>query len=78
MALLVYDKAKAHHKVVAMLAETGQYDAMVAYAKREKYTPNWMQLLQAVIGRNPQAAAGFAKMLLTAEVSPNLTPAFTR
>lgn len=41
---------------------------MVAYAKREKYTPNWMQLLQAVIGRNPSAAAGFAKMLLTAEV----------
>ena len=67
LGLLVYDRAKAHHKVVAMLAETGAYDAMVAYAKRENYAPNWMQLLQAVMARSPQAAQALAKMLLTAE-----------
>lgn len=64
---MIYEKAKAHHKVVAILAEHGHYDAMVAYSKRESYTPNWMQLLQAVIARNPPAAKNFAKMLLTAE-----------
>jgi hypothetical protein len=29
---------------VTTLAELGQYDRLVLYAKREGFTPNWMQL----------------------------------
>lgn len=74
LALLVYERAKVHHKVVAMLAETGQYDLLIAYSKRENYTPNWMQLLQAIIARNPAAASAFAKMLITFEGGPLMDP----
>jgi len=70
LAIRIYDKAGAKGKVVTVFAETSQYDALVAYCKRENYQPNWMQLLQAVILSNPTAATGFAKMLITAEGGP--------
>jgi clathrin heavy chain len=72
LAVRIYEKAGCKSKVVQCFAESGQYDLLVGYCKKEGFQPNWMQLLQAVIATNPPAAANFAKMLLTAEGGPLL------
>lgn len=70
LALPIYNSAGAKAKVVQCLAEAGQFDKVVPYAKRVGYQPDWSYLLMTVINTQPQTALGFAQQLLAAEEGP--------
>lgn len=70
LALQIYYKGEVKHKVVGALAELGQYEKIVVYAKKVNYTPDWSVLLLNLIAVNPQSAVAFANMLLTTEGGP--------
>ncbi|EOO02633.1 putative clathrin heavy chain protein [Phaeoacremonium minimum UCRPA7] len=63
MALTVYLKAEVPHKVVAGLAETGQFDKILPYVTQTGYQPDWIQLLQHLVRSNPEKGAEFATQL---------------
>jgi clathrin heavy chain len=70
LALSVYYRAKCKEKVIALLAETGQYAVLIKYALQEKYQPDWMGLLSVICGVNPSGAAEFAELLILNESGP--------
>jgi hypothetical protein len=70
LALTVYNRAKCKEKVIALLAETGQYALLIKYALQEKCQPDWMGLLSVICGSNPAGAAEFAKLLILNETGP--------
>jgi len=63
MALTVYLKANVPQKVVAALAETGQFDKILPYTVQVGYHPDWIQLLQHIVRTNPEKGAEFATAL---------------
>eukprot|EP00929_Paragymnodinium_shiwhaense_P056354 TRINITY_DN2820_c0_g1_i2.p1 TRINITY_DN2820_c0_g1~~TRINITY_DN2820_c0_g1_i2.p1 ORF type:complete len:1724 (-),score=606.43 TRINITY_DN2820_c0_g1_i2:339-5510(-) len=63
-ALSIYLRANAHQKVITCFVEQGQYDQIVAYAKKTGYTADYSQLLQNMVSLNPEGASNFAKGLL--------------
>lgn len=67
MALGIYLKANVPHKVIAGLAETGQFDKILPYATQNNYTPDYVQLLQHIIRVNPEKGAEFASTLANHE-----------
>lgn len=67
LALSIYYRAGASDKVIACFAETGQYDKIVAYAKKSGYTPDFMFLLSRIMAINPEGAAQFAVQLVNNE-----------
>ncbi len=67
LALSVYVRAGAQDKVILLLAETGQFVALVKYAQQKNYTPDYMALLTALVVSNPAGAAEFAKVLMLNE-----------
>ncbi len=70
LALSIYFRAGSSDKVIACFAEAGQYDKIVAYAKKVNYTPDFMFLLSRIMAVNPAGAATFATQLVTAEGGP--------
>jgi clathrin heavy chain len=48
---------------VAALAETGQFDKILPYAKQSGYNPDYTQLLQNIVRINPEKGAEFATAL---------------
>jgi clathrin heavy chain len=70
LALSVYYRAKCREKVIALLAETGQYPLLIKYALQEKMQPDWMGLLSLICNTNPTGAAEFAKLLILNETGP--------
>ncbi|KAI3390877.1 hypothetical protein diail_8455 [Diaporthe ilicicola] len=64
MALTIYLKANVPHKVVAGLAETGQFDKILPYVQQTGYTPDWVGLLQHIVRNNPEKGAEFATSLV--------------
>jgi len=67
LALTIYFKAEAKHKVVACFAELGQFDKILPYSKKVGFSPDWNTLLQHILAVNPKGAAQLALMLLTDE-----------
>lgn len=67
LALNIYYRAGASDKVIACFAETGQYDKIVAYAKKVGYSPDYMFLLSRLLAVNPAGAVTFASLLINAE-----------
>lgn len=67
MALAIYLKANVPGKVVAALAETGQFDKIVPYSAQAGYSPDFIQLLQHIVRINPEKGADFATQLATNE-----------
>mmetsp|Transcript_85130 Transcript_85130/g.127573 ORF Transcript_85130/g.127573 Transcript_85130/m.127573 type:complete len:1700 (+) Transcript_85130:39-5138(+) len=65
LALQVYYKAEVKHKVIACFAETGQFDKIVAYAKKVNYTPDWFHLLQNIMNISRPGALQLATLLVT-------------
>lgn len=65
LALQVYYKAEVKHKVIACFAETGQFDKIVAYAKKVQYAPDWIHLLQNILKISRQGALQLATLLVT-------------
>lgn len=64
LALSIYFRAGASDKVIACFAETGQYDKIIAYAKKANYAPDYMFLLSRLIAVNPPGAVTFATLLI--------------
>ncbi|KAG9243910.1 hypothetical protein BJ878DRAFT_508483 [Calycina marina] len=67
LALQIYLKADAPGKVVAALAETGQFDKILPYATKVGYQPDFVQLLQHIVRINPEKGAEFATQLANHE-----------
>ncbi|KAJ5389520.1 clathrin heavy chain [Penicillium cataractarum] len=67
LALKVYLESNVPHKVVAGLAETGQFDQILAYSKKVGYQPDYTQLLQHIVRVNPEKGAEFATQLASEE-----------
>ncbi|KAI1805980.1 clathrin heavy chain [Daldinia bambusicola] len=63
LALAVYLKANAPHKVVASFAELGQFDKILPYCDQTGYQPDWITLLQHIVRVNPERGAEFATSL---------------
>lgn len=70
LALSIYLKSNAPSKVVAALAETGQTDKILPYAKQSGYTPDYVGLLQNITRTNPERGAEFATQLANDESGP--------
>lgn len=70
LALQVYYRAEIKHKVIGCLAELGQYDKIVAYARKVGYQADWAYLLQSIVAVNPNNAVNFAKLLIQDESGP--------
>ncbi|KAI0482966.1 clathrin heavy chain-like protein [Xylariaceae sp. FL0804] len=67
LALEVYYKANAAHKVVAALAEQGQFEKILPYCAKTGYQPDWITLLQHIVRTNPERGAEFASSLANHE-----------
>jgi clathrin heavy chain len=63
LALVIYTRANAPQKVVAALAELGQFDKIIPYTKESGYTPDYVVLLQHIVRVNPDKGDKFAIQL---------------
>ncbi|KAI0383970.1 clathrin heavy chain [Hypomontagnella monticulosa] len=70
LALAVYLKANAPHKVVASFAELGQFDKILPYCDSTGYQPDWITLLQHIVRTNPERGAEFATSLANHQTGP--------
>jgi clathrin heavy chain len=70
LALAIYMKASVAPKVVAALAETGQFEQILPYARQAGYRPDFTQLLQNLTRMNPEKGAEFATQLANEEGGP--------
>lgn len=70
LALGIYLKANAPHKVVAGFAETGQFEKILPYTQQVGYQPDYIALLQHIARTNPDRAAEFATQLANNEGGP--------
>ncbi|RDL36686.1 Clathrin heavy chain [Venustampulla echinocandica] len=67
LALSIYLRANVSPKVVAALAETGQFEKILPYATQAGYQPDYVQLLQNIVRINPEKGAEFATQLANNE-----------
>jgi len=70
LALAVYQKANVPQKVVAALAELGQFDKILPYSKETGYVPDFTVLIQHMVRVNPERAVEFATSLAKDENGP--------
>lgn len=70
LALSIYLRANVPNKVVASMAELGQVDKIVLYARKVGYTPDYATLLQHIVRRDPEKGAEFASTLVQDESGP--------
>jgi clathrin heavy chain len=70
LALTIYTRAKAPQRVVACLAELGQFDKILPYSKEMGYTPDYIVLLQHIVRVNADTGAAFASALAKDENGP--------
>lgn len=65
-ALTVYERAGVPAKVVACLAELGQFDKIIPYSEQHNFSPNYDALLSHILRVNPDKGAEFATSLYKA------------
>ena len=70
IALTIYLRANVAPKVVAGLAETGQFEKILPYTKQTGYQPDYASLLQNIVRVNPEKGAEFASSLANSEGGP--------
>lgn len=70
LALQVFLRADSKSKVVDLLAQTGQFDKIIAYAKRANFTPDYSTLLAKILPFSPPGALQLAQLLLNDESGP--------
>ncbi|KAF2842949.1 clathrin heavy chain [Patellaria atrata CBS 101060] len=70
LALTIYQNATAPQKVVAALAELGNFEQIIPYSKSVGYTPDFTVLLQHIVRVSPDKAAEFASTLAKDENGP--------
>mmetsp|Transcript_39448 Transcript_39448/g.98764 ORF Transcript_39448/g.98764 Transcript_39448/m.98764 type:complete len:1743 (+) Transcript_39448:183-5411(+) len=64
LALSIYLRANASAKVIKCFTEQGQYEQIVAYAKKVNYQADYSFILRNMLMVNPEGAVTFAKQLL--------------
>eukprot|EP01116_Phalansterium_solitarium_P013913 TRINITY_DN3136_c0_g1_i1.p1 TRINITY_DN3136_c0_g1~~TRINITY_DN3136_c0_g1_i1.p1 ORF type:complete len:1727 (-),score=785.73 TRINITY_DN3136_c0_g1_i1:319-5382(-) len=72
LALIIYNRAQAHAKVVQCFAESGEFDKIFAYANQVSYKPDYQSVLNSLVAINPQAATQFAAKLAASGVSSGI------
>lgn len=70
LALAIYQRANVPQKVIAALAELGQIDKILPYAKETGYVPDFTVHLQHMVRVNPEKAVEFATTLAKDENGP--------
>ena len=70
LAYQIYSRAGSHQKVVACLAELGQYDQIIPYAQQSGFTPDFISMLSHITRMSPEKGAEFASSLVKAEGGP--------
>ncbi|CDY35984.1 BnaA05g29660D [Brassica napus] len=60
LALEIYIKAQTSPKVVVALVEKREFDNILIYSEKVKYTPDYLFLLQTILRTDPQGAGEFA------------------
>lgn len=70
LAMQIYREAGVSQKVVAAMAESGNFEQILPYSKQVGYTPDFTTLLQHIVRTNPERGAEFASQL--AKEDPNL------
>ncbi|RCI04960.1 hypothetical protein CU098_004297 [Rhizopus stolonifer] len=74
LALSVYLRMDAPHKVVLCMAENRQYDKILVFAKASGYTPDYASLLFNIARSEPDKATEFATALVSDENGPLVDP----
>ena len=69
-ALRIYREANVPGKTVAALAETGNFEAILPYARETGYQPDFTALLQHIVRVNPDKGTEFASQLANEEGGP--------
>ncbi|GAB7357211.1 hypothetical protein MBLNU459_g8194t3 [Dothideomycetes sp. NU459] len=70
LALQIYKEANVPQKVIAAMAESGNFEQILPYSQSAGYTPDYNALLQHIVRVNPEKGAEFATSL--AKEDPNL------
>lgn len=70
LALEIYREAVVPQKVIAAMAETGNFEQILPYSREVSYTPDFNALLQHIVRVNPERGAEFASSI--AKEDPNL------
>lgn len=63
LAQRIYQDAGASQKVIAAMAESGNFDQILPYSRSVGYTPDFNGLLQHIVRVNPEKGAEFATSL---------------
>ncbi|KAL1304968.1 hypothetical protein AAFC00_003874 [Neodothiora populina] len=63
LASQIYKEAGVSQKVIAAMAESGNFEQIIPYSKETGYTPDFNGLLQHIIRVNPEKGAEFATAL---------------
>lgn len=63
LAQQIYQEAGASQKVIAAMAESGNFDQILPYSRQAGYTPDFNALLQHITRVNPEKGAEFATSL---------------
>ncbi|CAD0048466.1 unnamed protein product [Aureobasidium pullulans] len=63
LAMQIYKDAGCPQKVIAAMAESGNFDQILSYSKETGYTPDFNALLQHIVRVNPEKGAEFATAL---------------
>ncbi|KAK3718293.1 Clathrin heavy chain [Vermiconidia calcicola] len=61
LAQRIYQEAGAAQKVIAAMAESGNFDQILPYSRSAGYTPDFNALLQHITRVNPDQGAAFAQ-----------------
>ncbi|KAF1987741.1 clathrin heavy chain 1 [Aulographum hederae CBS 113979] len=70
LALEIYRAAGASQKVVAAMAESGNFELILPYCKEVGYSPDFNALVQHIVRANPEKGAEFATALAKDENGP--------
>jgi clathrin heavy chain len=70
MALTIYKAAGVPSKAVAAMAELGQFEEILPFARQAGYQPDFVNLLQHIVRVNPDKGSEFATQLANEEGGP--------
>jgi clathrin heavy chain len=68
LAQQIYQEAGASQKVIAAMAESGNFEQILPYSRSVGYTPDFNGLLQHIVRANPEKGAEFATAIAKEDV----------
>lgn len=69
LAQSIYQESGAPQKVIAAMAESGNFDQILPYSRSVDYTPDYNSLIQHICRINPEKATEFATSLAKEDVT---------